>query len=367
MAGLIVTEWIEASGGAERVLDSMGEVFRDSEIFCLWDDAPGRFEAGRVSESWLSRTPFRKHKAAALPLLDATWRRAPVRDDLDWVLASSYVFAHHVRVPDPSVPKFVYAHSPARYLWDPESDERGRHALVRAVSPLFRGIDRRRAQEATAIAANSDFVRDRIARAWRRDATVIHPPVAVEAIRAQADWGVRVLDAEERRVLDGLPETFVLGASRFTPYKALDLVIAAADRAGLPAVIVGRGPDELRLRACAAAARVPVEFVIGPSDALMYALMQRSAVLVFPPIEDFGIVPVEAQAAGTPVVTGPVGGQLEAIMPGVSGVIAASTDPADLAAAIDAALRLGPFDSETLTERFGADRFARELREFVQV
>lgn len=366
MSGLIVTEWIEPSGGAERVLDAMGEVFPDSEIFCLWDDAPERFAKGRVSQSWLSRTPFRKHKAAALPLLDATWRRVAVRDDLDWVLASSYVFAHHVRVPDPSVPKFVYAHSPARYLWDPESDERGRHALVRAVSPLFRGIDRRRAQEATTIAANSRFVRDRIARAWNRDAVVIHPPVAVEAIRAQPDWRTQVVDADERRILERLPQTFVMGASRFTPYKALDLVIDAADRVGLPAVIVGRGPDELRLRARAAEARVPVEFVIGPSDALMYALMQQSSVLVFPPIEDFGIVPVEAQAAGTPVVTGPVGGQIETIVPGVSGVIAASADPNDLAAGIEAALHLAPFDSRILSERFGPDRFARELREFVQ-
>lgn len=367
MSGLIVTEWIERSGGAERVLDAMGEVFPDSDIFCLWNDAPERFAKGRVAESWLSRTPFRKHKAASLPLLDATWRRAPVRGDHEWVLASSYVFAHHVRVPDPSVPKFVYAHSPARYLWDPESDDRGRHALVRAASPTFRGIDRHRAQEATTIAANSRFVRDRIARAWQRDATVIHPPVAVEAIGEQQDWRVDVVDAEERRILERLPETFVMGASRFTPYKALDLVIAAADRVGLPVVIAGRGPDEMRLRARAAEAGVPVEFVIAPSDALMYALMQRSAAFVFPPIEDFGIVPVEAQAAGTPVVTGPVGGQIETIVPGVSGVIADSTDPADLAAGIEAALQLAPFDARILSERFGADRFTRELQEFVQV
>lgn len=365
MSGLIVTEWIEKSGGAERVLDSMGQIFPDADIFCLWDDAPGRFESGRVSESWLSRTPLRKHKAAALPLLDATWRCAPVRMDCDWILASSYVFAHHVRVPDPTIPKFVYAHSPARYLWSPESDERGRHPLVRAASPLFRRLDRRRAREATVVAANSGFVRDRISRAWNRDAVVIHPPVAVEAISAQPDWRRQVADAAEQRVLDQLPAQFVLGASRFTRYKALDLVIEAADRAGLPAVIVGRGPDEARLRARAAEASVPVQFVIAPSDALLYALMQRSAVFVFPPIEDFGIVPVEAQAAGTPVVTGPIGGQVEAVVPGTTGVIAASSDPVDLARGIDEALRLGAFDARALTSRFGRERFTRELREFV--
>lgn len=365
MPGLIVTEWIEPSGGAERVLDAMGQVFPDSKIFCLWDDAPERFVNGRVSESWLARTSLRKHKAAAMPLLDSIWRCAPVPADCDWVLASSYVFSHHIRVADPNVPKFVYAHSPARYLWSPESDERGRRAFVRAVSPIFRRVDRLRAQEATLVAANSQYVRDRIARAWHRDSVVIHPSVAIDVIRAESDWRTRVVDPEERRVLDRLPELFVMGASRFTAYKSLDLVIAAADEIGLPVVIAGRGPEETRLRSRAAEARVPVEFVIAPSDGLMYALMQRSAAFVFPPIEDFGIVPVEAQAAGTPVVTGPVGGQIEALIAGVSGEIAASTHPRDLARGIDAALRLEPFDTSAFEDRFGTARFARELRNFV--
>lgn len=364
MAGLLVHEWIERSGGAEQVLAAMGRAFPDAGIQCLWNDAPERFPGHRVHETWMARTPLRRHKALGLPFSVPTWRTLRPGVDYDWMLIGSYVFSHHARVAGRDVPKFVYAHTPARYIWNPELDSRGAGAAVRAVSPLFRQIDRRRAQEATAIAANSAFVRERIRRTWERDAEVIHPPVAVERISAHNDWRSVVL-GDEQRVLDALPETYVLGTSRFVPYKRLDLVIEAAAAAGLPAVIAGSGPEEEHLRAVAAASNTPVTFVIAPSDALLYALMQNAAAFVFPPVEDFGIVPVEAQVAGTPVVTGPVGGQVESYTHGVSGVTAESTSAADLAVAIEQAIGLAPFDGAAVTARFSEDVFVERIRNFV--
>ncbi len=365
MSGLLVHEWIASSGGSENVLEAMARAFPDADIQCLWDDAPQRFAHREVQETWLARTPLRRSKALALPFTVAAWRGLSTRREYDWMLVSSHLFAHHARLANRDVPKYVYAHTPARYIWTPELDERGAGAAVRAVSPLFRRIDRRRAQEAVAIAANSAFVRDRIARAWQRDSTVIHPPVAVERILSREDWRTEVIDDRERALLDGLPTRFVLGASRFIPYKRLDLVIAAAEKADLPAVIAGRGPEQERLRAVAAAARVPVHFVISPSDALLYALMQRAGVLVFPAIEDFGIVPVEAQATGTPVVTGPIGGQVETFTDGVSGIAADSTDVADLARAVERALHLDDFDARAATERFSERTFGSAISSFV--
>lgn len=365
MAGLLVHEWIEKSGGAERVLDAMARAFPDAGIQCLWDDAPDRYPGRAVHETWLARTPLRRHKALALPFMAPTWRMLKPDQDVEWMLVGSYVFSHHARQLGRDVPKYIYAHTPARYIWNPELDERGDRLGVRAVSPLFRRLDRRRAQEPVAVAANSAFVRDRIRRAWDRDAVVIHPPVAVDHIQSHADWRTEVTDDAERRTLDALPEVFVLGASRFVPYKALDRVIESADLAGIPVVIVGSGPDEARLRDVAKQANVPVIFVISPSDELLFALMQQASAFVFPPVEDFGIVPVEAQAAGTPVVTGPFGGQLETFVAGVSGVSAASTAPADLASAISAAIALEPFDAMALTARFRESVFARSIRDFV--
>ena len=190
---------------------------------------------------------------------------------------------------------------------------------MRAASPMLRGLDRRRAREGALFAANSDFVRRRMERAWGVDARVVFPPVDTRRITAVADWGT-ALDETESELVAGLPETFVLGASRYVPYKRLDWVIRAAERAGVPAVIAGSGPEEPRLRELAEAARVPVQVLARPSDALLFTLYQRASVFVFPAIEDFGIMPVEARAAGARVIVNGLGGASEWLTEGVDGL-----------------------------------------------
>src|SRR5690606_29329173 len=155
--------------------------------------------------------------------LAAAWRTAiDPREHLDWVIASSHSFAHHLKPRGLSrdAPKLVYAYTPARYLWTPELDDRGAGLAARAAASALRPLDRRRAAATTAIACISKFVADRIAATWQQDATVIHPPVEVTRIRAVADWRTE-LDGAELATMDALPDTFVLGASRFIPYKRL--------------------------------------------------------------------------------------------------------------------------------------------------
>ena len=366
MTGLLVHEWIAPSGGSENVLEAMAEAFPDADIQCLWTDAPHRLSGRVVRETWLARSPFRRSKALSLPLTVPTWRFLPSPRAYEWMLVSSHMFAHHAKLRGAGAHtrKYVYAHSPARYIWTPEYDARGSSLAVRAVAPLFKAIDRRRAQEPIAIAANSRFVQERVARTWGRDSTVIYPPVSVDRITRVEEWQA-TLTPRDLAVLRDLPEAFVLGASRFIPYKRLDLVIGAAERAGIPAVIAGRGPEEKLLRAMADESQVPVRIVVAPSDALLWSLYQRASVLVFPAIEDFGIVPVEAQALGTPVVTGPVGGQLETFVDGHTGVVADSLDPAALAEALKRAAELPPFDGPALTARFSEKAFHANVRGFV--
>lgn len=358
MTGLLVSEWIEQTGGAERVLDRLAGLFPDADMLCLWNDAPDRYPGRRVRETWLARTPLRRHKALALPLMPATWR-APQRG-YDWALVSSHAFAHHVNVGSPGVPKYVYVHTPARYLWAPELDARGDNLAARLAGPPLRAIDRRAAREATSIAANSRFVAERVERAWGRPATVIHPPVDVAWIRS-GGWRKQLTDAD-RRVLEALPADFVLGVSRFIPYKRLDAVMQTGQLLGVPVVIAGHGPLEAELRAMAAEFSVPVQFHIQPSDALVYALMERARIFVFPPIEDFGMVAVEAMASGTPVMANRVGGSGESVQEGLGGALFDPQSPAEMRAAAEAC---GPLDGARIADhsrRFDATQFDAALR-----
>lgn len=314
MSGLIVHEWLEPAGGAEKVVDRLAGIYPDASLFTLWNDAPGRIPDERVDESWLARTPFRRRKALALPLMPATWRQLP-RQDADWMLCSSHLFAHHAKIRGNSVPKFVYAYTPARYIWAPEVDSRGDNWIARAAATMLRPLDKRRAHEATSVAAISKFVAGRIDSTWGVDSEIIYPPVAV------ADFADHVTDLsqDEQSILEQIPADFILGASRLVPYKRLDDVIRMGDKTGIPVVIAGSGPDLSRLQSIADAASVPVKFIAHPSHSLLVELYRRALAYVFPAIEDFGIMPVEAMAVGTPVIGPTIGGVAETVTDAVTG------------------------------------------------
>ncbi len=362
--GLLVHEWIEKIGGSENVLESMAKIYPDAPIFCLWNNAPKRFAATRVRESILAKTPLRENKALALPTMPFVWRHLkPV--DADWAVLSSHAFAHHARVVSNTgeVPKLVYAYTPARYVWSPGIDSRGKGLLARAGSSLLKPLDRRRAQEAVAVAGISNFVAARIQEAWQRDAEVIYPPVDVEAIQDSSVWRPK-LTGEESRFLETLPETFILGASRFVPYKDLWSVIRAGEQAGSPVVIVGSGPQEMQLREFASSRSVPVQFAINPSNPFLYALYERASVFVFPPLEDFGIVPVEAMASGTPVVALNEGGAAETIEDRVSGILIDDFN-GDLGEAVVRAMALNPDDCRRRARLFSHNSFRQNLTGWV--
>lgn len=365
MSGVLVHEWLGQTGGSEKVLDVIAEIYPEADIYCLWNDA-NRYGGRNLRESILSKTPLRGNKALALPAMPFVWRRLKSQSQYDWMLVSSHLFAHHAHFTgvNKDIPKYVYAHTPARYIWEPELDERGNNAIFRAISRGFQVLDRDRAKEPVSIAANSKFVADRIGRCWNREAEVIYPPVDVALIRSASDWSSS-LSAEEMKTIASLPHDFVLGASRFVGYKKLDVAIRAAELAGLPAVVAGSGPDEELLRERAAASSVPVIFVVHPSDAMLYSLYQRCSVFVFPPVEDFGIMPVEAAAAGAPVVANRVGGTAETVLDGVSGYLANMEDDTDLASAVERALSLDRSGISKTSLRFSTENFSRQVSEWI--
>lgn len=361
MAGLIVHEWVEKTGGSEKVVDQFVHQFPDADVFVLWSNDPGRF-GQNLRESWISRTPLRRSKVTALPFEIPTWRRIPERRSYEWILSSSHLFAHHARVPrQRDIPKFVYAHTPARYIWEPDLDERGRSAAARVISTAIKPLDRLRAQEARAIATNSEFTRARAKRTWHRDSVVIYPPVDVARITSTSVWA-EALDEQERLLLESIQPGYLLGASRFVSYKRLDLVIAAGEASGRPVVIAGAGGLKEEIVRRGKEASVPVVVVESPRDRLLFALYQRAFGFVFPAVEDFGIMPVEAMAAGTPVIVGPVGGAKESVNAAQGGVVLRDYSTESLREAVTSLehidrgglpARAGMFSNEAFRARIG--------------
>ena len=306
---LIAHEWIAEVGGSENVFEQICLAVPHGRAVCLWNGNPIRFAC--VEETWLARSPLRDHKAAAMPFMGSAWKRVDLTD-VDRVVVSSHAFSHHLasRAADRGIPAYAYIHSPARYVWAPELDERGNSPIGRLGRSYFRHWDRRHVSSGVNYAANSQFVAKRVADAWGVEASVIYPPVDTDRIHA---FGGELVDADSASART-LPPNFVLGASRFVPYKNVDAAISAGEILDLPVVLAGTGPDEPRLRALGERARTPVIFVGRVSDDLLLEMYRRAALFVYMAVEDFGIMPVEAMACGTPVLVNEIGGARESVL-----------------------------------------------------
>jgi glycosyltransferase involved in cell wall biosynthesis len=363
MSGILVNEWVESFGGAEKVADAFAEIYPDAPIVCAWNDAAGHFPASRVHESWLAHTPLRHHKALAIPFLLESWRHIPLHN-VDWMLCASHLFAHHARLSHAAgdIPKYVYAYTPARYIWEPESDARGSSAIARAAAVPLQKIDGARAKEAYKIASVSSYIADRVERCWGRESSVIYPPVDVAGFSAGA---AEALTWEEFELLESLPADYVFGASRFVQYKRLDLAIAVGVAAGLPVVIAGDGPDAERLKTIAASHPGQVTFITRPSTPLLRELYIRALVYVFASIEDFGIMPVEAMSTGTPVIASHLGGASETVIDGLTGAHLWSESPDELRRAVEVATATSPDDVKARAWEFDGSHFGDRIREWM--
>lgn len=318
----LVHEWFGATGGSEKVFMRMCGIFPQAERFVLWQDDDAADGELNLRPSWLGRTPLRKVKAAALPAMPLAWRTLS-RETFDVVISSSHAFAHTVKMGSPETTRYLsYVHTPARYVWSPDFDGRGSSPLLAGPRSLLKAVDLRLSSHVHSYAANSREVRERIRKFWGRDCVVINPPVDVD------HYGAAPI---EDRVQ---PRDYLLGIGRWIKYKNFDLMIAIADAVRLPLVIAGSGPEEEELRRLAAKAGVPVTFEVRPDDDRMRRLYWGAKALLYPAHEDFGIIPVEAQACGTPVVGLARGGLLETVADGETGFLVDSLEPAQYAAVL---------------------------------
>lgn len=355
---LLAHEWIAPTGGSENVFRELMESFPDADAVCLWNDVPSTFERP-VRESSLAAGPLRGRKALALPFMPRAWREFDL-GQYDTVLASSHAFAHHLagRAAREGRRAYAYVHTPARYIWAPDVEHRGRRWSARVGSVPLKRLDRGVIDNRVKYAANSQYVRDRVRRSWHVDSDVIYPPVQVERIQSVPRWR-DVLSAEEMPLFEMLPKDgFVLGASRLVSYKRLDLAMEVGQALALPVVIAGSGPDQAKLKERAASVSVPVIFTGRVSDEQLYALYQEASLFVFLAIEDFGIMPVECIAAGTPVLVNTDGGAQESVVrSGGGAMVSAEADGRTLGAAAEGAMRAPILDAANAVQAFSVSSF----------
>lgn len=330
-------------GGAEKVVWAILGLLPHAELYmsiynpALWPEGIPR---RKVHTSFLDRVPGAKRRYThLLPFMDAAFRAFDL-SAFDLVISSSHACAKNVRTPGGTV-HVCYCHTPMRYAWDPEflrGEEIG--PLARRVEPIgtawLRHVDRKRATGPDLYVANSTFVADRIAHAYGQTSRVIHPPVEVG----------RFLDVERS------PQDAYLVFGRLVPYKRTDIAVEACRRLGRRLLVAGSGRGVDRLRPLAGP---QTEFLGHVPDDELPALFGRSRALLFPGVEDFGMVPVEAQAAGLPVIAYGVGGVRDSVIDGRTGVL---YEDGTIEAMCDAILRFESMSFDERELRANAGRFA---------
>jgi glycosyltransferase involved in cell wall biosynthesis len=349
----VVHEWLTIPGGSEDVVIELLEMFPRAELFTsVYDPAPWPeiVTERPVHASRLNRIPgARTHYPKLLPLMTAAYRSFDF-SRFDLILSSSHACAKNIRTP-PGVLHICYCHTPMRYAWDEsllEGEEIGR--ATRLVLPLMlrrlRRQDVEGAASPDAFVANSRHVADRIRRYYGRTAEVVNPPV----------------DVTRKLALPRAPGEHYLVFGRVVPYKRVELAVAACARLERPLKVAGDGRALESVRA-AAAGHTQIELLGRVTDSERDALMGSARALLFPGEEDFGIVPVEAQAAGLPVIAYRVGGASETVIDGATGVLFDQQSALGLADAIERFERLA-LDERAIranAERFGRERFREEM------
>lgn len=352
----LVHDYLTQYGGAERVLEALHALYPAAPVYTsvyARDTMPAHFREWTIHTSFMQNLHLlrRRHQLGLILYSTAFERFDLSRYEL--VISSSSAWAKGV-ITSPHALHICYCHAPMRFVWHYHDYLRGESVgpLGRLLLPFVLGYvrlwDEVSAQRVDSYIANSREVARRIAKYYRRSATVINPPVDVAGYTVAPDY-----------------DDYFLVVSRLVPYKRLDIVVEAFNQLGLPLKVVGRGRQRAALEAMA---KPNIQF-LGPVDqATLHSLYARCRALIWPEAADFGIAPVEVQASGRPVIAYAAGGALETVVEGETGIFFHQQTPAALVAAVrsfDAAR----FDSARIrrhAEQYDVTVFTRRMAEFVE-
>ena len=340
----LVHDYLNQYGGAERVLEAFSEIFPEAPIYTLFYDKEktlGRFEDRIRGTSFLNRNAVIKNHRNFIPLMPIAAASLNLKNDYDVVLSSSAGYGKGVRM-DPGTFHISYCHTPLRYAWEYKKYFDWNPIVKMAAAPMFwylRNWDKAAGQKPNLIIANSKHIAEKIKRYYGRNSEVLYPPV---------DLKLFYRDPKIEK------EGYFLAVGRMMKYKRFDLIIQAFNKLNLPLLIVGDGPELENLKQLAKSARI--SFLPFAGEDQLRILYNGAEALIFPQVEDFGLVAAEAQTCGLPVIAFGEGGVREIVEDGVTGIFFYSQSVEDLIMAVKKFL-LSSFNEEVI--RKSAKRFSK--------
>jgi glycosyltransferase involved in cell wall biosynthesis len=352
----IVHDWLYVVGGAERVLAEMIKCFPQADIFTLFDFLKPEDRASigiaATKTSFLQKMPgVRRRHTNFLPLMPYAIEQFDF-SGYDLVISSSYAVAKGI-ITGPDQVHVSYVHSPMRYAWDLQGSymARSNFGKLKQIAARFllhymRIWDARTGHGPDVMLANSGFVGRRIRKIYGREASVLYPPVDLPKTRIHSVRG-----------------DYFLAASRLVPYKNIEQIVRAfALIPDLKLVVAGDGPELAKLKAIATANVSFTGFIETPK---LRQLMASARAFVFAAEEDFGIIPVEAQSEGTPVIAYGRGGCLETVAPGRTGLFFYEQTPEAISQAVKSFLKqeksFSPDTCRSQAMKFSAERFRQQF------
>jgi len=356
----LVHDWLTGMRGGEKVLETLCEIFPSAEIYTLVyikGSVSKIIESKKIYTSFLQNFPnVEKYYRYYLPLMPFAIEQFDL-SGYDLVISSSHCVAKGVKVGKNTL-HICYCHTPMRYIWDMYDVYFGKDSRANFVTKILMKVLRKPLQNwdinssknVNYFIANSFNVKERIKRIYNRDAEVVYPPV---------DTDFFVPSSESKK-------DYYLTVSAFAPYKKIDIVIEAFNKLNLSLKIIGSGQQEDYLKYLAK--NKNIEFLGWVENEKLRYYYQNAKALIFPAEEDFGIVPVEAQACGTPVIAYKKGGALETVVEGETGIFFEEQTPQSVIEAIEKFEKMS-FDKQKIRNnalKFSKQVFVERIKNFVE-
>ena len=356
----IVHEWWTSFGGSENTFIEIAKIFPEADLWVLYKDKNLNRSSDielRLRESWMRFVPFHENRIISTMLAPLAFRSLTFKK-YDLVISSSHTFAHMVKnINNRNTVYFSYVYTPARALWLPNLDPRGKLLHKNFLASMLKRLDKSSAKGIDAIASISHEVSLRVKDFWDRESVVIYPPVDLK--RGESTKGSKPNDFSLES------KKYLLTAGRLVGYKNHQFAIRVASEMNTPLVIMGAGPEHHDLIEKAKLSGVETHFIISPDDFTWTYILENAKALIFAGIEDFGITPIEAISVGTPVFALARGGALEYVQNGINGALIDELNP------VSFAREIGNFESSKevmieSVEKFGTEVFHKNFRIWIE-